>query len=83
MASFSLLPTDEPEGDFLDFYSKFNLVAAPVAIAVSYARNRNLKWALIHGFIGAPYLAYVAFDLARQGVGAQEEEAEFELERAV
>lgn len=62
-----ILPPDEPEGDFLDFYAKVNFVSIPLAFAVSYARNRDVRWACIHAFFGLPYLAYVGTDLLAEG----------------
>lgn len=55
---------EDPEEDFVEFYAWFNLWMTPVAMVVSYSRNRNLKWAVIHGLLGAPYVAYAAADWA-------------------
>lgn len=76
----SILPADEPEGDFLEYYSKLNLVAAPAAALLSYARNRDAKWALIHGMIGLPYLTYVGLRAVSLLEGKALLEAEQELE---
>lgn len=57
-----VLPEDIPERDrhFVEFVGRYNMIAAPLAFALSYQRNGSIKWALIHGIIGAPYLAFRA-----------------------
>lgn len=55
----SILPKDDPEENFIGWYGKVNMFAIPTAMLVSYARNRDLKWALIHGALGTPYLLYL------------------------
>lgn len=57
-----VIPEGEPEGDFIAFYAKLGTMAAPLAFAISYARNGDAKWAAIHALLGVPYLAYVAVD---------------------
>lgn len=37
-------------------------VAGPIAMGVSYQRNKSIPWALAAGFFGLPYLTYVAYD---------------------
>ena len=69
-----ILPEDNPEEDFIEFYSQFNLLLAPVAFGLSYYRNRDFKWAFIHAVLAAPYVAYVIVDAAAR------EEAEMLLE---
>jgi threonine/homoserine/homoserine lactone efflux protein len=54
-----LLPSDEPEGDFIEFYTRMGVWAFPLAVGLSFARNRDAKWAIIHGLMGVPYLAYL------------------------
>lgn len=61
-----ILPEDEPEGDFIRFYGKLGALALPVAALVSYSRNKDLKWAVIHGMLGVPYLAYVVVSTISQ-----------------
>lgn len=60
-----VLPADVPEEDedFIEFYSEFNLLLAPVAFGLSYSRNKSLKWAAIHTLLAAPYVAYVLVDV--------------------
>ena len=38
------------------------MLAAPVAMAISYKRNHSLPWAFATGFVALPYLTYVAYD---------------------
>jgi hypothetical protein len=67
-----VLPEDNPEKEFIDFISEFNTALTPLAFAMSYYRNRSLKWAVIHTLLATPYVAYVMVDvLARK---AKEEE---------
>lgn len=54
---------DEPEGDFLVFYAQLSAYATPIAFLVSYSRHRDVKWALLHAFLGVPYLVYVGKDV--------------------
>jgi hypothetical protein len=42
------------------------LVAAPVAMAVSYKRNHSLGWAFLSGIVAIPYLIYVGISGPRQ-----------------
>jgi len=60
-----ILPADKPkaDGDFIEFYTQFNLMLTPVAFGVSYYRNQSLKWAFIHTLLAAPYVAYVLVDV--------------------
>jgi hypothetical protein len=60
------LPRDDPEENFALFYAKLNMAAIPLAIAFSYARNRDVKWALLHGFLGVPYLCYLSYEVLTQ-----------------
>lgn len=53
------LPEDNPEVDFVEFYARFNTLAVPLAFFVSYSRNQDVKWAVIHAIFAAPYLAYI------------------------
>lgn len=55
-----LEPHYEPEGSMLPFYAKMGLVIPAAAFAVSYYRNQDAKWALVHAFMGPYYLGYVA-----------------------
>lgn len=57
-----VLPDGEPEEDFLEFYARMSTYAFPLAFVTSYARNRDVKWAIIHSFFGVPYLMYAAID---------------------
>ena len=63
-----VLPEEKPEADadFIEFYSQFNLLLTPVAFGLSYYRNQDLKWALIHTLLAAPYVAYVLVDTLAQ-----------------
>jgi hypothetical protein len=65
---FHLLPEDVPELDirFLEFYAKFSWYAGPAAFVLSYTRNKSLKWAIIHSFFSAPYLAYRAYEASTE-----------------
>jgi hypothetical protein len=33
-------------------------LAFPIAVGLSYSRNKSVPWAILHGFIAIPYLAY-------------------------
>ena len=79
MARYSLLPADDPELHFVAWYGKMNMVAVPLAMALSYARNRDPKWALIHGFIGLPYLTYLGVKTVSQAEAELLIEAEHEF----
>lgn len=64
-----ILPKEAPreDEDFIEFYSQFNLMLTPVALVLSYYRNRSWKWAAVHTLLAAPYVAYVLVDvLARE-----------------
>lgn len=37
-------------------------LAGAVAMGVSYGRNQSVPWALVHGLVGVPYLAYVVWE---------------------
>ena len=37
-------------------------LAGAAAAGVSYSRNKSVGWALLHGILGVPYLAYVGYD---------------------
>ena len=55
----------DPEDGFIEVHAKFNLMMAAIGFTVSLARNRDIKWALVHGLLGAPYVAdVVAANLA-------------------
>ena len=54
-----LHPLEEPEGTLLPFYVKLNLALQLTAGAASYARHRDITWAVVHGLMGPIYLAYV------------------------
>lgn len=56
------LPEDNPEREFLFFMSRFNTMMGPLAFLLSYARNRDVKWAFVHGLLGAPYVAFTVVD---------------------
>lgn len=52
-------PLSEPEGDLLPFYMKVNVALQLTAGAISFYRNRDLTWALVHGLMGPMYLGYL------------------------
>ena len=54
-------PHSDPEGDFLSFYGKVNVATQISAALISYYRNRDLTWALVHGLMGPVYLGYIGF----------------------
>lgn len=43
-------------------YGITHLVSAPVAMALSYQRNRSLGWAFLTGFVPIPYLVFRYID---------------------
>lgn len=42
------------------------VVALPVAMGVSYSRNKSLIWAFLTGFVSLPYLVYVGIEKASE-----------------
>lgn len=58
--------TTQPESTLLSsartVYGITHLVSAPVAMALSYQRNRSLGWAFLTGFVPIPYLVYRYID---------------------
>jgi len=52
-------PHTEPEGDLFAFYVNVSVLSQLAAFALSYNRNKDLKWALVHGFMGPVYLGYL------------------------
>jgi hypothetical protein len=36
------------------------MVAWPLAMGLSYSKNKSVGWALLHGFVAMPYLVYFA-----------------------
>lgn len=39
-------------------------LAGPIAMGLSYQRNHSIPWAIAHGFVAIPYLAYRGFQAA-------------------
>ncbi len=59
LEAIGLHPLTEPEGDLLPFYVKLNLASQLAAALLSYSRNGDVRWALVHGLMGPFYLAFV------------------------
>jgi hypothetical protein len=56
-------PHAEPEGDLFPFYVKVSIAAQIAAGIVSYTRNKDVKWAIVHGLMGPVYLGFVGAKL--------------------
>lgn len=54
-----LPPHEEPEGDFIKYYTLANTIAVPLAFVISYYRHRHIGWAVTHSLLGVPYLGYL------------------------
>lgn len=56
----------EPTTDWLakakTGYAIAHMISAPVAMGLSYQRNRSILWAVLTGFVPIPYLVYRAAD---------------------
>jgi len=55
------LPAEMPQKDvdFVKFLIQFNLLITPIALVLSYQRNKSVQWALVHSLFAAPYVAFV------------------------
>jgi len=55
------LPAEMPQNDvdFVKFLIQFNLLITPIALVLSYQRNKSVQWALVHSLFAAPYVAFV------------------------
>ncbi len=45
------------------------------AMGVSYAKNRSIGWALLHGLLGPVYLAYAGYEAYAGSAGVEPEPA--------